>query len=218
MATPRTTKPDEPILDFADLRAWLKWLKRHHATSGAIWLRIAKRGGPPSVTYAEAVEGGLIWGWIDSQKAALDDTAWLQRFSRRTSKSPWSRINREKAEKLLTAGRLEAPGRAAIEEARADGRWDRAYPGARSAEVPADLSQALSRIPRAKRFFEGLDGANRFAILVRLHNLKTAKGRENAIQRYVDMCSRGETLHAPRGSAPNRQSSVRSKTKSSKNR
>ncbi|MGE0327072.1 MAG: YdeI family protein [Polyangiaceae bacterium] len=188
----------EPQLHFNDLAGWLKWLKENHAKSGAVWLRLAKRGAAPSITYSEAIEGALIWGWIDSQKAALDDTAWLQRFSRRTAKSPWSKINREKAEALIAAKRLETPGRTAIEEAQADGRWENAYPGARSVEVPDDFANALAKLPKAKRFFAGLDSANRFAILVRLHNLKTAKGRENAIKRFVEMCSRGETIHPTR--------------------
>ncbi len=188
----------EPTLCFDGLRDWLQWLKRNHAKSGAVWLRIAKKGAAPSITYAEALEGALIWGWIDSQKAALDESAWLQRFSRRTATSPWSKINRTKAEALIAAKRLEAPGQAAVDEARRDGRWERAYPGARTAEVPQDLLEALARVPKAKRFFETLDSANRFAIVVRLANLKTAKGRENLITRFVGMCSRGETFHTPR--------------------
>ncbi|MCA9646903.1 MAG: YdeI/OmpD-associated family protein, partial [Myxococcales bacterium] len=148
-----------------------------------------------------AIEGALIWGWIDSQKAALDDTAWLQRFSRRTAKSPWSKINREKADVLIAAQRLEAPGQAAIDEAKADGRWARAYAGSRTIEVPEEFTRALAKVPKAERFFAKLDSANRYAILYRLHSLKTAKGRENAISRFVDMCSRGETLHPPRSKA-----------------
>ncbi|MCA9642546.1 MAG: YdeI/OmpD-associated family protein [Myxococcales bacterium] len=195
---PRAASEAEPQLSFEGLEGWLKWLKQNHAKSGPVWLRLAKKGAAPSITYSEAIEGALIWGWIDSQKAALDDTAWLQRFSRRTPKSPWSKINREKAEALIAAKRLAAPGSAAVEQAKADGRWERAYPGARTIEVPEDFARALAKAPKAKRFFEALDAANRFAILYRLHSLKTAKGRENALVRFVEMCSRGETIHPTR--------------------
>lgn len=207
------TRRPEKHLHFVNLQAWLDWLSQHHAVSDPIWVRISKRGGPPSLTYVEAVEGALIWGWIDSQKAALDDTRWLQRFSRRTTKSPWSKINRQKAEALIAQNRLEAPGLRAVSEAQADGRWASAYPGARSAEVPEDLLRALSKVPKAKRFFDSLDSANRFAILVRLHQLKTARGREGAIERYVGMCLREETLHPTRRKAEPKQKVPTPKTK-----
>ncbi len=146
----RATAP----LTCASLSAWLAWLAEHHASSSGVWLRIAKKdGGQRSVTYAEAIEGALIWGWIDGQKNKLDDTHWLQRFSPRATRSPWSKINRDKATALIAAGKLQAPGLAEVERARRDGRWERAYDGARAATVPADLAAALAANAEARAAF-----------------------------------------------------------------
>jgi uncharacterized protein YdeI (YjbR/CyaY-like superfamily) len=142
-------------------------------------------------------EAALAWGWIDSRKQGLDDEAWLQRFGPRTARSPWSKINRAKAEALIAGGRMEAPGLAEVERAQQDGRWERAYDGARSASVPEDLAAALAADPRARAFFEALDSANRYAILYRVQAAKTRAAR---IERYVAMCARGETIHSARAS------------------
>ncbi len=160
-------------------------------------LRIAKKnsGTTKAITYAEALEGALAWGWIDSQKRALDATAWLQRFTPRQSKSPWSKINRAKAEALIVAGTMESPGLAEIARAKRDGRWERAYDGARAARMPPDLTAALARNAPARVFFEALDGANRYAILYRVQTAKKPETRADRIARFVAMCARGETLH-----------------------
>jgi uncharacterized protein YdeI (YjbR/CyaY-like superfamily) len=142
----------------------------------------------------------LTWGWIDGQKRALDGSAWLQRFTPRTAKSAWSKINRTRAEALLSAGKMQPPGLAEVERARSDGRWDRAYDGARSATVPDDLKAALARVPKARAFFEALDGANRYAILYRLQTAKTDRTRAERIAKFVTMCAKGETLHPRRAS------------------
>jgi uncharacterized protein YdeI (YjbR/CyaY-like superfamily) len=196
------TKRDAPTLSVATAAAWRAWLRAHHAESTGVFLRIPKvahAAGRDPLTYAAAVEAALAWGWIDGQKRALDDGAWLQRFTRRGPRSPWSKINREKAEALVASGRMEAPGHAEIERAKHDGRWARAYDGARASTVPADLAEALASQPRARAFFEALDGANRYAILYRVQTAKLAATRARRIETFVALCARGETLHPARG-------------------
>ena len=190
----------EPILAVGSAAAWRAWLASHHARSNGVLLRITKAGAgaAKALTYAEAVEGALTWGWIDSQKRALDASAWLQRFTPRKARSPWSKINRAKAEALIAAGTMKPPGLAEVARAKADGRWERAYDGARAAAVPADLAAALARNARARVFFEALDGANRYAILYRVQTAKQPATRADRIARFVAMCARGETLHPTR--------------------
>jgi uncharacterized protein YdeI (YjbR/CyaY-like superfamily) len=188
----------EPVLSFARATEWRDWLASRHATSSSVLLRVPKKGDSRAITYAEAVEAALAWGWIDSQKRALDATAWLQRFTPRTAKSPWSKINRAKAEAMIAAGSMHAPGLAEVERAKRDGRWERAYDGARSSTLPADLAAAMDRNPRARTFFEALDGANRYAILHRVQTAAKPETRVARIARFVDMCARGETIHPPR--------------------
>lgn len=188
-----------PVLSFAAARAWLDWLATHHASSRGLWLKIAKKGTDSnSVTYAEALDAALAWGWIDGQKRTLNEVWWLQRFTRRTAKSPWSKINRAKAEALIATGTMEVPGLAEVERAKHDGRWERAYDGARSSSMPADLVAALARNARARAFFETLDGANRYAILYRVQTAKKPETRAERINRFVALCARHETIHPPR--------------------
>ena len=189
---------DEPVLAFASAAEWKKWLKAHHAASSAVWLRMAKKGAPKSITYAEALDVALTWGWIDSQKRGLDESAFLQRFSRRTSKSPWSKINCAKVDALLASGAMQPPGLLEVDKAKADGRWERAYAGSRTAEVPPAFGVALAKNAKARRFFEALDAANRYAILFRLQSPGKPQTRVARIERFVAMCARGETLHPPR--------------------
>ncbi|HEX3902144.1 MAG TPA: YdeI/OmpD-associated family protein [Polyangia bacterium] len=183
---------------------WRAWLRAHHARSPGVLLRIPKVSiegpskGHSALTYAAAVEAALAWGWIDGQKRALDAGAWLQRFTPRGPRSGWSKINRAKAEALIATGEMEAPGLAEIERARRDGRWDRAYDGARAATVPPDLARAFAREAKARVFFEALDGANRYAILYRVQAAKRPETRARRIETFVAMCARGETLHPPR--------------------
>jgi len=188
------------ILSLPTVAAWRAWLRAHHARSAGIFLRLAKTSAeaPGSLTYAPALEAALAWGWIDGQKRALDSRAWLQRFTPRGPRSGWSKINRAKAEALIAAGKMEAPGLAEVERARRDGRWGRAYDGARVATVPPDLAQALARDAKARAFFEALDGANRYAILYRLQTAKRPETRARRLQIFVEMCGRQETLHPPR--------------------
>ncbi|HSY41338.1 MAG TPA: YdeI/OmpD-associated family protein [Polyangia bacterium] len=193
-----------PVLSLATPAAWHTWLRTHHARSTGVFLRLVKTSTERSgktrtpLSYATALEVALAWGWIDGQKRALDAGAWLQRFTPRTPRSGWSKINRAKAEALIAAGTMEAPGLAEVERARKDGRWDRAYDGARAATVPSDLAHALARDPRATAFFEKLDSANRYAILYRLQTAKRPETRARRLQTFIEMCARHETLHPPR--------------------
>jgi uncharacterized protein YdeI (YjbR/CyaY-like superfamily) len=193
---------DLPVVSFASARAWSAWLAKNHASSPGVWLKIARAGaGSASVTYPEALEGALAWGWIDGRKRKLDDTWWLQRFTRRRPKSAWSKNNRAKAEALIAAGAIEAPGLAEIERAKRDGRWEHAYDGPRSSSVPADLAAALARNARALAFFETLDRANRYAILYRVQTAWKPETRAERIARFVAMCGRHQTIHARPGAA-----------------
>ena len=172
------------------------WLEREAASSPGIWLRLAKKdAGVPSVTYDEALDVALCFGWIDGQRAPLDERFWLIRFTPRGRGSKWSERNRELAGRLIEAGRMRAAGTAEIERAKADGRWQAAYPGQRTAAVPDDLRAALDANPAAAAFFEGLDRANRYAILYRVHDAKRPATRAARIERFVAMLAAGERIH-----------------------
>lgn len=188
----------EPILEVSSADEWFEWLEHNHQRSSGVLLRIPKQGAKKAITYAEALDAALAWGWIDSQKRALDEAAWLQRFSPRTAKSPWSKINRAKAEAQIAAGTMQAPGLVEVERAKRDGRWERAYDGARSSLLPEDLAAAFGRNARARAFFETLDSANRYAILYRVQTAKTPATRAERIARFVAMCGRHETVHPRR--------------------
>ncbi|TZG11175.1 MULTISPECIES: YdeI/OmpD-associated family protein [Comamonas] len=197
MPTVKSIIPPElaPTL-FKSAKAFEAWLKKNHATSEGLWLKIAKRGSnEPSVTYPEAVEIALCWGWIDGQKKSLDDQHYLQRFTPRRARSVWSRINVNKVQALIEAGRMQAPGQAQIEAAKADGRWARAYDGARTSTVPEDLQAALNAEPAAKAFFASINASNRYAILWRIQTAARAETRARRIAQLVEMLARGETIH-----------------------
>ena len=189
--------PDElPILSFASPAAWEAWLEREHAAAPGLWLKIAKKGsGIATVTYAEALDVALCFGWIDGQKRAFDETWFLQRFTPRTRGSRWSQINVGHVERLTSAGHMRPAGLAQVEAARADGRWAAAYAGQRSATVPPDLQAALDANATAAAFFATLRGANRYAILYRVQDAKRPETRARRIARFVEMLARGETLH-----------------------
>jgi uncharacterized protein YdeI (YjbR/CyaY-like superfamily) len=190
-----STAPSAPVL-FKSAKAFEAWLKKNHASVDGLWLQLAKRGAEePSLTYAEAVDVALCWGWIDGQKKALDEQYFLQRFTPRRARSVWSKINVEKAQALIAADRMQAPGLAQVEAAQADGRWARAYDGARTSTVPEDLEAALEAEPRAKAFFATLNAANRYAVLWRVQTAAKAETRARRIAQLVAMLARGETLH-----------------------
>lgn len=187
---------DLPTLLFATPADLETWLERNHAESEGIWLKIAKKGAPvPSVSYGEALELALCFGWIDSQKRGHDEQHFLQRFTPRRPRGRWSRINRDKAEALIAAGRMRTTGLAEVEAAQSDGRWDAAYEGQRSAEVPADLRRELGANPAARESFAGLDSANRYAIIYRLDGAKKPETRERRLRKFIAMLERGEKVH-----------------------
>lgn len=184
-----------PVL-FKNAKAFETWLKKHHASSDGLWLKIAKRGAEePSVSYAEAVEIALCWGWIDGQKKSLDAQHYLQRFTPRRARSIWSKVNVEKVAALIEAGRMQAPGHAQIEAAKADGRWAKAYDSARTATVPEDLQAALDAEPQARAFFATLNAANRYAVLWRIQTAVKPETRARRIAQLVAMLARGEAVH-----------------------
>ena len=185
------------ILPFASAKLWAAWLAEHHAdTPDGIWLKIAKKdSGIPTVTYAEALEEALCFGWIDGQKRSFDGTWFLQGFTPRRPRSRWSKVNTEKVLGLIAAGRMQPAGLREIEAAKADGRWDNAYERQSVAQVPPDLQAAFDANPKAAEFFATLTGANRYAVLYRIHDAKRPQTRAARIEKFVDMLARGETLH-----------------------
>lgn len=191
-----TAAEDQPTLAFASPQAFEEWLAEHHETSPGLWLKIAKAGsGHSTVSYAEALDVALCYGWIDGQKRPLDDEFWLQRFCRRGPRSKWSKINRAKATELIDAGRMQPAGRREVERAMADGRWDAAYDSARTAAVPDDLQAALDANEAARDFFATLNSANRYAILYRVQDAKRPETRARRIEQFVAMLAEGKTLH-----------------------
>jgi uncharacterized protein YdeI (YjbR/CyaY-like superfamily) len=188
-------KPDSAH-DFASQKEWERWLEKNHDESPGVWLRIAKKSASkPSVTYGEALQVALCYGWIDAQKRSESDTSWLQRFMPRRPRSIWSKINREKALALVSAGRMKPAGLKEIERARQDGRWDAAYDSPSSATVPPDFEKAMKKHPAAKKFFATLNAANRYAILWRIQTAKKPETRARHIEKFIAMLEKGETVH-----------------------
>lgn len=181
---------------FESQNGWERWLKENHRTSTGIWMQLAKKAsGIRSVTYAEAVESALCYGWIDGQKRPHSETAWLQRFTPRRPRSMWSKINRERALALVEAKRMKPAGSKEIERAKLDGRWDAAYASPSAITVDADFQRALNGNPRAKKFFKTISAANRYAILWRIQTAKKAATRERRIKEFVEKLENGRTLH-----------------------
>jgi uncharacterized protein YdeI (YjbR/CyaY-like superfamily) len=187
---------DLPILLFPSPPAFEAWLEENHAGSEGFWLKIAKKGsGEVSISYAEGLELALCFGWIDSQKRGYDEKFFLQRFTPRRPRGRWSRINRDKAEELIAAKAMRPAGMAEVEAARADGRWEAAYEGARTAKVPEDLQRELEANQAAREFFASLDSSNRYAIVYRLNDAKKPETRERRLRKFVAMLERGEAIH-----------------------
>ena len=187
---------DPPAKSFRTKAAWAKWLDSHHGDDGGVWMKFAKKGtGATTVTYAEALEVALCYGWIDAQVKRFDETYYLQRFTPRRARSKWSKINRDAATRLIESGLMKEAGLRAIEAAKADGRWDAAYDSPASAEVPADLERALAKNKKAREFFATLSKSNRYAILYRIQDAKRPETRTKRIAQFVEMLERGETVH-----------------------
>ncbi|WP_174184881.1 YdeI/OmpD-associated family protein [Nocardia barduliensis] len=174
------------VLALNDVAQWESWLAANHDRAAAVWLKIAKkRAAGTTISIAEALDGALCFGWIDSHRRGLDADHYLQRYSPRRSKSPWSQVNVAKAEALIAEGRMRAPGFAAIAAARSDGRWSAAYERQRTAVCPADLRDALSLNPRAQSRFEQLDRTAQYAYFLRLMKTRTPAGRADQLRRVV---------------------------------
>ena len=189
-------KPAPETVLFRNAKAFETWLRKHHATSDGLWLQIAKKGAAePSVTYPEAIEIALCWGWIDGQKKGLDDQHFLQRFTPRRARSIWSKINVDKVAALIEAGRMQPAGQAQIDAAKADGRWGQAYDGSRTSSVPDDLQAALDASPKAKAFFATVNASNRYAVLWRVQTAVKPETRAKRIAQLVEMLARGEKIH-----------------------
>jgi uncharacterized protein YdeI (YjbR/CyaY-like superfamily) len=195
---------DQPLLTVADAAAWLAWLGQYHEGSTGVWLRLAKKGasGPTSLTYDEALDEALCHGWIDGQVRRLDEQSYRQRFTPRRARSAWSKRNVGIVERLDREGRIKPAGATAIERAKSDGRWEAAYAGQATIEVPPDLAAALHAEPAAQAMFEILTSQNRYSVLLRIGNAKRPETRARRIAQFVAMLARGETPHPQRRTRP----------------
>ena len=193
---------DDPELIVRDARRWVAWLRRNHATESGAWLVLARKGttDPTSLTYDEALEAALRFGWIDGQRRRRDEATFGQRFTPRRARSPWSTRNVEIAGRLIEAGLMHEAGIAEIERAKADGRWAAAYEGQATMQVPDDLAVALAAEPRALAMFDILTRQNRFAILFRTTSAKRPETRARRIEQFVAMLARGETVYPQKAS------------------
>ncbi len=191
-----TATAELPELSFDTAESWENWLTDRHDSAAGVWLVLAKAGAPQAtVSYSDALDVALCFGWIDGRKRTVDASYWLQSFTPRRPRSRWSRINTERADALITAGRMRPAGLREVEAAHADGRWASAYEGAKSATVPDDLAAALAANPAAAAFFATVNSANRFAILYRVQEAKRPATRAARIEKFVSMLARGETIH-----------------------
>ena len=184
------------VMPFETQQDWETWLKEHHADTKGIWLKLAKKAaGTPSVSYAEALDSALCYGWIDGQKASFDDQYWLQKFTPRGAKSIWSKVNCDKATALIAEGRMQLAGLRQGELAKSDGRWETAYESQSKITIPDDFQRELDQNQRAKEFFSTLDSANRYAVLFRIQTAKKPETRSARIQKFIEMLSQHQKLH-----------------------
>jgi uncharacterized protein YdeI (YjbR/CyaY-like superfamily) len=185
-----------PIIAFATQQDWEEWLKEHHGDTRGVWLKIAKKdAGIPSVSYPEALEEALCYGWIDGQKATFDAHYYLQKFTPRRPKSIWSKVNCDKVAALLASGRMQAAGIRQVELAKADGRWEAAYDSQSKMTVPDDFQQELDNNEKAKEFFNTLNSVNRYAILFRIQTAKKPETRSARISKFIEMLSNNQKIY-----------------------
>jgi uncharacterized protein YdeI (YjbR/CyaY-like superfamily) len=186
-----------PELCMPDAAAWRAWLDSHHAQPDGVWLVLAKKGTsrPTSLRYDDALDEALCFGWIDGQVRGGTAGVYRQRFTPRRARSPWSRRNVDHVGRLVADGRMHPAGLAEVERAKADGRWEAAYAGPGTIDVPADLTAALAAEPRAQAMFEVLTSQNRYAVLYRLTSAKRPETRARRLQQFVAMLARGETIY-----------------------
>jgi len=189
-----------PELIVRNAAAWRTWLVGHHADADGVWLVLAKKGTekPTSLTYDQALEEALCHGWIDGQAGRRDEATYRQRFTPRRRRSAWSKRNTGIAERLIAEDRMRPAGHAEVERAKADGRWEAAYSGPATMEVPSDLAEALAAEPKAQAMFESLNSQNRYAVLYRIATAKRADTRARRIEQFVTMLARGETVYPQR--------------------
>jgi uncharacterized protein YdeI (YjbR/CyaY-like superfamily) len=185
-----------PTIFFASAAEWQAWLEHNHAQPEGVLIKIAKKdSGVESVRYPEVLDSALCFGWIDGRRDALDERHFLQLFTPRRPRSRWSRINRDKAERLIAEGRMRPAGLNEVQRAKADGRWQAAYESQSAITVPEDLQRELEERPRARAFFATLSSQNRYAMLYRLHDAKRPDTRARRLAEFVGMLEAGETLH-----------------------
>ncbi len=189
-------KAELAILLFESQSAFEDWLERNAGLSPGVWLQLAKKGsGIASLSYAEAVESALCFGWIDSQKKKHDEATWIQKFSPRGAKSIWSKVNKEKVKALIESGRMTPSGMRAIENAKQNGNWDNAYEPQSAALLPEDFSAALQASTKAKTFYDTLNSRNQYAILFRLQQAKKEDTRQRRIRQFIEMLEQGEKIY-----------------------
>ena len=189
-------KDNLPVLTFKTAKEWEKWIGKNYASSQGIWLRFYKKvSGVPSVTYPEAVEVSLCYGWIDGQANKYDEKSYLQRFTPRRPKSIWAKKNIERVTSLIASGKMKPAGLKEVEAAKADGRWEMAYDSPATMEIPGDFLAALSKNPKAKKFFETLNKTNRYSIAWRLQTAKKTETREKRMKTILEMLSKKEKFH-----------------------
>jgi uncharacterized protein YdeI (YjbR/CyaY-like superfamily) len=189
-------KDNLPILQFPDDGAWERWLEANHASSKGVWLKTAKKSAPvATVTHPEALTTAICFGWIDGLRHPYDETFFLQRFTPRKRRSRWSQVNRDKAEQLVASKRMHPAGRAEVEAAKRDGRWDAAYAPQSKVMVPEDFQRELDRNPTAKAFFATLKGANRYSFLYRILDAKRPETRARRIETFVAMLNEHRTFY-----------------------
>jgi uncharacterized protein YdeI (YjbR/CyaY-like superfamily) len=185
-----------PILPFETWQEWEAWLNERHTDTKGVWLKIAKKGTRiPSVSYAEALDSAICYGWIDGQKASFDDQYWLQKFTPRSPKSMWSKVNCDKVAALMAEGRMQPVGIQQVERAKADGRWDLAYDSQSKITIPPDLQRELDQNQEAQEFFNTLNSVNRYAILRRIQIAKNPETRSARIQKFIEMLSNHQKLY-----------------------
>jgi uncharacterized protein YdeI (YjbR/CyaY-like superfamily) len=189
-------KIEIPIISFASDKEWESWLIKNQASSNGLWLKIFKKdSGNKTITYAEAIDVALCYGWIDGQKMSNDEQSWLQKFTPRRAKSIWSKINTEHVERLAREGKMKPAGIKAVEEAKADGRWEKAYSSGSKMTIPEDFLKELSKNKKAEAFFKTLNKTNLYSIGFRLQTAKTEETRQKRMKIILDMMNKGEKFH-----------------------
>jgi uncharacterized protein YdeI (YjbR/CyaY-like superfamily) len=186
----------EKVLTFASQAEFEKWLDEHYEQHVGIWLKFAKKdSGKTTINYDQALDIALCYGWIDGQTKRFDELYWLQKFTPRRSRSPWSKRNTEHVDRLIASGKMQPSGLAEVEKAKADGRWAAAYDSQQNMPISKDFLEELEKFPKAKAFFDSLNKANRFAIAYQLHSAKKPETRLRRLQKFVEMMKKGEKLH-----------------------